>query len=317
VAVSPSQQVWVTNATLTPGGGALPNGPFYVSNIPIGASTFKGYGNLSAYTSPAGVAIDGAGNAYIADSGATYIHKITALGTPPAVTEYYLQGPSTVANCIQNIQTLTVDSQTAGYNVWAASANTSTTYGLCEIQNAATVQAPTITVETGLGQVGNLSNPGALVIGANGNVWIANKGSYAEQFTAPPSASAYGFLTGGGATASSAPRSLAVDGDNNVWVSNAGTNNISSYHPIKTATVPNDTVVTATSPSAGWTAGGLLNTPTSIKIDPSGDVWVANTGLTANAAGVSYSITEIIGAAAPAYTSIANAALNNKLGQRP
>jgi len=72
-------------------------------------------------------------------------------------------------------------------------------------------------------------------------------------------------------------------------------------------------VANAISPTTGYTASGQMSAPARIAIDPSGDVWVTNTG----SSGVGYSVTELIGAAAPTYTPLSSAALSNKLGSKP
>jgi hypothetical protein len=56
-----------------------------------------------------------------------------------------------------------------------------------------------------------------------------------------------------------------------------------------------------------------MSAPTQIAIDPSGDVWVTNT----STSGVGYSVTELIGVAAPTYTPLSSAAAVNKLGMKP
>jgi hypothetical protein len=126
---------------------------------------------------------------------------------------------------------------------------------------------------------------------------------------------AYGFAV----SATTTPTAVAIDGNNNLWIANLGSNSVSAYTnpgvPVlgtnATAISPAGTMRGAN--NGGYTAGGTLSAPAGIAIDPSGDVWVINT----SSSGVGYSVTELIGVAAPTYTSLAAAAANNKLGAKP
>jgi streptogramin lyase len=101
----------------------------------------------------------------------------------------------------------------------------------------------------------------------------------------------------------SSPQGVAVDGAGAVYVANKGANSLLQYASSK--------FVTYTGASNGTSPTTLLNTPTTLDIDPSGDVWLVN------AAGSSGFITEFIGLATPVVRPLSAAAVNNKLGTRP
>jgi hypothetical protein len=61
-----------------------------------------------------------------------------------------------------------------------------------------------------------------------------------------------------------------------------------------------------------------MSGPSAIAIDPSGDVWVANTLTTAGGGtATGYSVTELIGVAAPTYVPLSAATAAGKLGAKP
>ena len=143
---------------------------------------------------------------------------------------------------------------------------------------------------------GGLSNPLFLAIDASGNVWATNPpNSILSEFSksGSPISGPSGY-TGGGL---SAGRYLVIDGASNIWVANENGS---------VSELANDG--TPISPSTGYTGGGLSSSA-GIAIDGSGNVWVANEGTS--------TLTEIVGAAAPAVTPLSTALRANLLGQRP
>jgi hypothetical protein len=338
VAVDPTGRVWVVNGSQSSNGGNGPSGGFYVnSTLPISANSFTGYGTTSSFaTGTVTIAIDGNGVAYVADSGENYIHKIAALGTAPAFTQYLIQGPTypdagTRAgqqNCETDVVGIAIDSQAAGYNIWTVDNADTLTQGMCTISNVATTAATTATspmnVATVLSQIGPTYSTGGLAIDANGSAWDSNSlppnisaAAFAATFGGEQYSGDYGFAGGGGL---SGDFGVAIDGNNNAWYANQTGNSVSLFKNLGAPTFFGSQVGSAISPSAGYTAGGTMCSPQKIAIDASGDVWVTNNGTNCTATGglpVTYSVTELIGVAAPTYMPLSSAALNNKLGGRP
>jgi hypothetical protein len=142
-------------------------------------------------------------------------------------------------------------------------------------------------------------------------------------------------------------RSVALDGADNVWFGNAypsvdaatgeskiaGTWNVGEVYttgkgstakffalsPAQTGLQGSDTC----GGSAGCTEGGgfqksSLGYTSDINVDPSGNVWALNTGITSTAAvGGGTNITEIVGAAVPTVTPLSVAAANGTLATKP
>jgi streptogramin lyase len=129
-----------------------------------------------------------------------------------------------------------------------------------------------------------------MALNSNGEVWVGDNNSVSGGVskvsnTATP-AILLGPITGGGITTTSQPAGITVDSGNDVWVNN-----------LKGGIAELDNNGNPISPSAGFTAGGLIKGPDlGIFVDRSGNLWVANT------ANGSASIVQLIGAAKPVIT---------------
>lgn len=112
---------------------------------------------------------------------------------------------------------------------------------------------------------GGLIAPRGISIDRNGNVWIANTGgnNVVKLTSAGTSASGSPF-TGGGIAA---PIAIANDSSGNAWVANFNGNSITELSNTGTA-----------SGSSPITGSGALNAPTSVALDATGTVAVANAG---------------------------------------
>jgi len=341
VAVAPNGNIYVVNASQAAAGGAgAPAGAFYVDTaLPLTADSFTGYGARTDFaTGTLSIAIDGGTNGssgfnvYVADSAEIYFHKISALGAAPAYTQYLLTGEVGVVsgqlNCEQDVAAIAVDDKASGYNIWTVDNAATLTQGICTVANTAATVAttPTTPVNTAnvLSQIGPAFTTGGVAIDLNGGGWDSNANpgdpngvEFGATFAGQKYNSNYGFTAGGVNDGGySGAVGVAVDGNDNIWYANGTGNSVTLFKNLGTAAINGgkySTVTSAISPSTGYTAGGTLSSPAQIAIDPSGDVWVTNTGTT----GVGYSVTELIGVAAPTFTPLSSAAYNNKLGAKP
>jgi len=160
----------------------------------------------------------------------------------------------------------------------------------------------------------------------------------AEHFT--PAATA---VAGAGASSAqylggmNGTRSTAVDGAGNVWLGEYWPETGSTYGLVELGSAGTGTTATFTAKSTSGTAptaacsntvgcpvaGGFQKTAftaaSDVAIDPSGNVWVLNTGTnTADVIGTNgTSITEVVGAATPVATPLSVAAKNGTLGTKP
>ena len=199
------------------------------------AGSADGAGTVARFNTPTGVAVDGAGNVYVADSGNSTIRKIsggavsTYAGYPGTVGGADATGNSASFNHAQGVA---VD---AAGNVWVADTNNCT----IRIITPAGAFGAVRTVAVSVGQVGTTDGsgtgarfnaPNALTVASSGTVYVSDLGNYTIR--AVTAAGAVTTLAGGAGQAGDADGSgtaarfnqtygIAVDSGQNLYVSDA------------------------------------------------------------------------------------------------
>jgi hypothetical protein len=122
------------------------------------------------------------------------------------------------------------------------------------------------------------------------------------------------------------PAGIAIDGASNLWVAEAGDASILNI-PVTTPGTGSGTVYLNSSNTIpyfeyqhGANNGGTLVKPMGIGVDNEGNVWVSNAGCTTfDCAAGSFTLTEIVGAAAPTVTPVSGqiTGTNNLVGTEP
>ena len=225
---------------------AFAEGPFQPSNALFNDYTLAIRFTGGGLTYTHGIAIDAAGNAWVASFGNNSVSELSPTGAAISPsTGYTGGGPSDPIN-------IAIDS--AG-NAWAADYKTN---AVTELSSTGTALSPTAGF-TG----GGLSFPCGMAIDAYGNAWIPNCGKGVSELSNSGTAvsPATGF-TGVGSNLEY-PYAVAIDASGFVWVANEEGNSVTK---LSSAGV-------VLSPSTGFPGG---NSPHGIAIDASGDVWVAN-----------------------------------------
>jgi streptogramin lyase len=128
----------------------------------------------------------------------------------------------------------------------------------------------------------------AVALDNSGKVWMANaidttgdvdddpdSGSIA--LLGPDGSIVQDFITGGGVTH---PSDLVLDAAGTVWISNLhNTNTNTTYESIsELSSTASTTPGTALSPSTGYGLDAQLLLPYGLAVDPSGNIWVSNSG---------------------------------------
>ena len=142
----------------------------------------------------------------------------------------------------------------------------------------------------------------SVAVDSQGMVWLANTSEDGVQGDSSGSVTLLAsngnitqpYITAGGITV---PSHIAIDAAQNVWVSNLHTNvrgASESFTELSGST--SSSPGTALSPSAGYGLDAGLKLPYSVAIDPSGNLWVSNTG--------SGSLVMFFGMAAPTKTPL-------------
>jgi len=253
---------------------------------------------------PWGIAVDGSGNIWLANTGSSNsISEFTPYGAPVTGSPFSgggLNQPEDVAvDPSGNIWVTNPGSGTTGTisefttagrwvsasgfsggglnspvllaidksgNVWVTNGNNS----ISELSSGGSPLS-------GLGFTGNgqLVGPAGIAIDIPGNVWVAN-----SAFDSPSESSISEFNSSGTAVSGSPftgsglyqPQYLAIDASGNVWTTD---NDYSGNPPAIGGLSEFSSSGTAKSGTGGYTGGGL-DAPIGIAIDGAGNVWAAN-----------------------------------------
>jgi sugar lactone lactonase YvrE len=226
------------------------------------------------YQSPAGVAVDGSGNIYVADPDSNAVYKYAAGSTTTGTAVGTgLSAPNGVA----------VDS--AG-DVYIADTGNDRVVMVPNEASGLNGADQTVVTTTGY----ELSSPRGVALDALGNLYVADTGNARVLVVPTPvSGSVYGgvpfvlsFSANGNpsAYAFSSPYGVAVDAFQNIYVADAGANAVwlfpsgSGFTGTTTANAGPGSVVKLTN-SSGTTA---FNAPTGVAVDAAGTVYVADSG---------------------------------------
>jgi streptogramin lyase len=258
-------------------------------------------GNGLSY--PFGIAIDGAGNAWVASAGDNSICEMSSSGAPLSGANGYAASglnfpryiaidPSGDAWVAGNTQPDVVEVSGKGATLSGSSGYT----GFDQVGDNAVIGATGIAIDGSgnvwvpdsssnyeLSEFANngsfvgwisahqfaISYPYGVAVDASGNAWITDL--YGQSLGVFSSAAFTGYSYGTGYTVYGPlgglddERNIAIDGSGDVWVTNAVGNSVSEISKNGAAV----------SGAGGYTGTGLAN-PNAIAIDGAGDVWVTN-----------------------------------------
>jgi sugar lactone lactonase YvrE len=214
---------------------------------------------------PDGIAIDGTGNAWVADVSSNAVTEISSAGAFLSGTNGYTGGglADPLAIAIDN-----------SGNAWVANDGGAVT----EISSTGALLSGTNGYTAG-----GVNQPQGIALDGLGDAWVTNagRGSVTKLSNAGAPLSGANGYTGGGL---SVPLAIAIDGSGNAWVADE----------LGDAVIKLSSTGTILSGANGYTG---VNEPDGIAVDGSGNVWVSD------AAG--NSVTEIIGIGTPVITPIA------------
>ena len=248
-----------------------------------------GAGSSARFSYPVGLAVDSAGNIYVADFDNSTIRKVTSAGSVTTLAgSAGASGDSDGAGAAARFNHpngVTVDG--AG-NVYVADTSNQT---LREISPAGSVS--TLAGNPGIGGSADGTGAGAtffypagIASTAGGVVYIADTGNHSVRVMATPgSVATYAGSRGvegsangtGSAALFSYPYGVAVDGSGNLYIADSGNN------MIRKATSAGAVVTLAGSPGLPGSADGLggsagFTDPSGVAVDAVGNVYVADTG---------------------------------------
>ncbi len=247
-------------------------------------NVLSGSGFSSNYVSNySGIAFDKNGNAWTTNSNFGFpsqVYEFTSSGTPVPATQGFTGGG------LQNSPLPAID---PSGNIWTAGGS-----NLAEFNTSGAISPST--GFTG----GGLSSSSGIAIDSAGNIWVANTNSVSKFLNAGTPVSPSTGFTGGGLSNAAA---IALDGAGTPWVANA--NSVSHLAADGTPI----------SGSQGYAYDTTVTIRPSIAIDGSGNVWFPIPSIPFTLTSVS--VEELVGAATPVVTPIAQGLATSTLATRP
>lgn len=248
------------------------------------AGSGNGTGTAASFSNPNGVALDAAGNVYVADQANNLIRKITTVGVVTTLSGTLTSGSSnaTVIGAIASYNGPTGVAVDATGNVYVAD------FGNNQIRKIATTGAVTTLAGStrsgnanGTGTAAGFNGPAGVAVDAVGNVYVADfNNNLIRKITAAGVVTTLAGSTAGNAngtgTAASfrGPRGVAVDAAGNVYVADANNNLIRKITAAGLVTTLAGNGSAGNSSGAGTAASFYY--PSGIAVDAAGNVFVAD-----------------------------------------
>jgi len=255
----------------------------------VGSS--DGTGPAAQFSRPGGIAADGAGNIFVADSGNNVIRRIapggvvtTLAGTAGVYGWADGMGSAAQFNAADGIAT-----DSSG-NVYVADGGNNTIRKITPAGSVTTLAGMPAgqngVIEGPAGAAARFFTPAAVAVDASGNVYVSDLYNHEIRKVTPAgltttlagSPSGIGSVDGTGAAAGFfAPQGVAVDGNGNVYVVDSFANTIRRVTPGGVVTTLAGSTQSAGS-ADGTGSGALFSDPNGIAADSAGNIYVADTG---------------------------------------
>jgi len=247
-----------------------------------------GTGAAASFWYPEAVAVDGAGNVYVADRNNATIRKVTPAGVVTTLAGSAGQNGSAdgtgAAASFSYPSGVAVDG--AG-NVYVADSDNNTIRKVTAAEVVTTL-AGSVGLSgsaDGTGAAARFSYPTGVAVDGAGNVYVADYYNDTIRKVTPAgvvttlagTAGQYGSADGTGATARfSYPTGVAVDGAGNVYVADSDNNTIRKVTPAGVVTTLAGSSGQRGSADGAGAAASFYN-PTGVAVDGAGNVYVADT----------------------------------------
>lgn len=222
-----------------------------------------GTGSAASFNSPAGVAVDGAGNVYVADSGNSEIRKITPAGVVTTLAGSTHPGTADGTGSAASFQLPMGIAVDQGGNVYVSDVVSQSIRKI--------TPAGVVTTLAGSGSTASFTFPAGITVDAEGNLYITDVGNNNVSRMTPAgvvttlagSAGTSGETNGTGSAASfNGPLGIGLDAVNNLYVADYSNNAIRK--------VTQGGVVT--------TLVSSLAAPAGIVLDPAGNLYISEAG---------------------------------------
>ena len=252
-----------------------------------GLGSADGTGAAARFNYPAGLAVDGAGNVLVADTGNHTIRKISPLGVVTTLAGTVGSAGDTdgtgAAAQFHYPRGLAVD---AAGNVFVADTSNLTIRKISPAGVVTTLAgtAASLGSADGTGAAARFNYPRGLAVDAAGNVLVADTGNHTIRKISPAgvvttlagTATSLGSTDGTGAAARfSSPAGLAVDAAGYVFVADTSNHTIRKISPAGVVTTLAGTAGMSGS-TDGTGAAARFNLPIGLAVDGAGNVLVAD-----------------------------------------
>jgi hypothetical protein len=330
VTIDPTGNVWASNGTnnsaskvteVNSSGTFLSTGAAYNTGFApyTGTSGYASY-FLNGYAD----AMDGNGNFYAADGNTNNGYRLTQLSANPTASSgggvatsgtYETNAIAAMASCFGNaadtgysgspdrhVDHMAVDSKANGYNLWMTSEgfDTNSDGVICKINAAGNLVTGFTTALKGISNTSTIDEFPS--IDASGNAWVPSGYNATPVLLEISPTGGYSRYNTGATL--SYPFGSTIDGNNTVWVADRGNGTIANFNIAAGAFA---------SPAKNYFASGsttsLSPSYLNIAADPSGNLWATDNS--------NSNLVEFVGIAAPTYTPLSRAALNNAIGTKP
>ncbi len=254
-----------------------------------GGAGFSGDGQAAVnaqLSAPAGVAVDAAGNVYIADTGNHRVRKIDASGTMMTIAgtgapQYSGDGGLGVLAALNGPTGLALD---AAGNLYIADTGN---HAVRKLTPAGVISTVAGTGSRGFSGDGGdpasaqLDSPAAVAIDSNGNLLVADSGNHRIRRISPDSSLGPGTITtipDANAALWRTPSGLAVDSNGNFYVSDQDDQRIFRVEPNGRVTTVAGTGSAGFSGESGSPLEIMLSGPQGLVADAAGNLYICDAG---------------------------------------